>query len=644
MAAGLLALSAAATAASGTTTGTFVDRELPTDVRVATYNVLNDNIFADTNPTRAARFARIAPSINADVWVLQEVQSHNATDVRTLFNTIAPLPGGASWNVFHSSFEYAIVSRYPLSMTLSDITPAGPKATGTALVNLPDATYAKDLYLMDVHFKAFSGTNEQQERQDHADAVVNWQRDARTAGGNVNLPNGTPMVALGDLNLVDGPQPRDTLITGNIINNATYSADSPPDWDGTANTDAAPVHNSTGTTNYTWRDDGSSFAPSRLDHVIYTDSAIAAPHSFVLNTVSMTAADLSATGMQQFDVTLDNTGHDFDHLPVIVDFRMNGGRTLVWNALNSTWNTSSSNWLNGAASAIFASGDIVRFTSTAVGTVTIQAGGVTPAAVIINNTSGTYRFIGPGGINGSAALTKSGTGTAILSTANTFTGGTTVAAGTLIIDHSDALGFGPLAINSTGRVKSTAGLASAIRVSSLSIATGGSMDLADDDLVLDYTGTSPAAIVRAMLIDGRLSSSLANASRRLGYGENSTLAFTNFSNRPVDSTTLLIKYTYLGDANLDGVVDAADLGLLAMHWQTSGVWTDGDFNYSGFVDVNDLSLLASNWQAGIGTPLSSPLGDALAALGLPPPVPEPSSISLIALTAALASPRRRRTF
>src|SRR5262245_55585928 len=95
----LLALNSAA----HDVTGTFLDRELPTDVRVVTYNVLNDNIFAEINPVRGERFGRIAPAINADVWVLEEVYNHSSTQVRDLFNSIAPLPGGASWNVFKSS-------------------------------------------------------------------------------------------------------------------------------------------------------------------------------------------------------------------------------------------------------------------------------------------------------------------------------------------------------------------------------------------------------------------------------------------------------------------------------------------------------------------------------------------------------------
>jgi V8-like Glu-specific endopeptidase len=52
-----------------------------------------------------------------------------------------------------------------------------------------------------------------------------------------------------------------------------------------------------------------------------------------------------------------------------------------------------------------------------------------------------------------------------------------------------------------------------------------------------------------------------------------------------------------GDANRDGRVDIADLGILAANWQQplSGP-ANGDFNYSGSVDIADLGILAANWQ------------------------------------------------
>ena len=93
-----------------------------------------------------------------------------------------------------------------------------------------------------------------------------------------------------------------------------------PDWDGTSNTALSLYHNATGSDTYTWRNDGSSFAPSRLDYITYTDSVLNATHSFILNTTTMTAGDLTATGLQLLDSCYDNIGSEFDHLPLVADF------------------------------------------------------------------------------------------------------------------------------------------------------------------------------------------------------------------------------------------------------------------------------------------------------------------------------------
>jgi hypothetical protein len=149
-------------------------------------------------------------------------------------------------------------------------------------------------------------------------------RDARTAGGGtINLATGTPMAVVGDLNIV-GPQPLDTLITGNIIDEATFGTDSPPDWDGTNLGDAHPLHNVVGPADYTWRDDTITTYTSRIDFVLYTDSVARIAHKFVLNTVDMSPAELAATGLETYDVVKHKEPLFplmFDHLPLIVDFR-----------------------------------------------------------------------------------------------------------------------------------------------------------------------------------------------------------------------------------------------------------------------------------------------------------------------------------
>jgi len=178
------------------------------------------------------------------------------------------------------------------------------------------------------------------------------------------------------------------------------------------------------------------------------------------------------------------------------------------------------------------------------------------------------------------------------------------------------------------------------------------VDLTDNNLVVDFTGPIGTLVndTRQDLHDGALFSSVTTVgghSTRLGYADNALLRQTLFEGQLVDPTSLLIKFTFSGDANLDGQVDTTDLGALASHWQTMSVWTGGDFTYDGFVDVADLGLLASNWQAGNGNPLNPSLDAALASVGLSGiVVPEPAFVArwvmlTLAAGAILSAPRRR---
>jgi hypothetical protein len=135
--------------------------------------------------------------------------------------------------------------------------------------------------------------------------------------------------------------------------------------------------------------------------------------------------------------------------------------------------------------------------------------------------------------------------------------------------------------------------------------SAGVLDLTNNSMIIDYSGSVDTLVgdTRVMLQDGRLNTDLAGAAYHVGYGDNAVLGRSTFAGVDIDSSSLLIKFTYAGDANLDGQVDVTDLGAVATNWQTAAPWTGGDFNYDNFVDVTDLGMLATNWQAGVGNPL-----------------------------------------
>jgi hypothetical protein len=184
---------------------------------------------------------------------------------------------------------------------------------------------------------------------------------------------------------------------------------------------------------------------------------------------------------------------------------------------------------------------------------------------------------------------------------------------------------------------------------------GGAIDLAAGAAIFDYSADSPLNALTDQLQSGRaggawngpgIHSSAAGALPGTGVGvvEASDLGVTSFEGQSVDGTTVLMRWTLVGDTELNGLVDVADLGRLASNWQSAGSWFDGDFDYNGTVDVNDLGLLASNWQAGAGSPLGPGLVDALSALGLPvTSVPEPALMSLLGMIPwSLRRPGRAR--
>ena len=121
--------------------------------------------------------------------------------------------------------------------------------------------------------------------------------------------------------------------------------------------------------------------------------------------------------------------------------------TLTWNGAEGrmTWNTSYYYWLQGDEPALYTDGSDVVFGDNGSGEVTL-ARDLKPASVLVDSSKD-YTFSGDGNLVGEGTtLTKSGSGTLTINTANEYKGGTIINSGTLVLGDNKALGTGEVTL------------------------------------------------------------------------------------------------------------------------------------------------------------------------------------------------------
>lgn len=122
----------------------------------------------------------------------------------------------------------------------------------------------------------------------------------------------------------------------------------------------------------------------------------------------------------------------------------------------------------------------------------------------------------------------------------------------------------------------------------------------------------------------------------LGFAEASDILGADggtFLGEAVDGSSALVRFTLLGDADLDGAVTAFDLRRLRRNLSRAGAWSVGDFDYDGRVTARDYATLRRNF----GLALPAGAFDASTAQVVPEPV-----LGLAVPSMLLACRRTRR--
>lgn len=262
---------------------------------------------------------------------------------------------------------------------------------------------------------------------------------------------------------------------------------------------------------------------------------------------------------------------------------------------------------------------------------TLNKTGSGPMTIFANGGSGgTMNFSNSGTVNANA-------GTLAVQLFNPWTNsGTMNAAGGVLEFRTAISNTGTLATSGQG----------VIRFSQDQFSNAGTINISGGGMVAIYSGAGPFSTIAAQIKTGYANgawngpginsvAAAANASRTtgVGYAAASSLGIVGagtFLGQQVFGSTVLIRYTLRGDANLDGQVNSSDFTRLAQNFNASGkFWSDGDSNYDGIVNSLDFNALATNFGA--------PLPGADVRLGSF--VPEPVSLLL---AATVLTVRRRR--
>lgn len=183
------------------------------------------------------------------------------------------------------------------------------------------------------------------------------------------------------------------------------------------------------------------------------------------------------------------------------------------------------------------------------------------------------------------------------------------------VDQSDAVQFISLGVGGSLKLKENANIAYAIGMSDR---WDGLIDITDNALLqLDTNSVGGPEYLIGQVVNGYnggawntmsnaiVSSVAANstvAGDSVGYAMKPQTSLTSLGGFTLTSSSLIIRYTLQGDANLDRTVNFTDLLRVAQNYNDlDRSWAEGNFNYDAQskVDFNDVLMLAQKYNQSV---------------------------------------------
>lgn len=276
----------------------YLEKQAEDYLRIVSYNSLFDGLF-ELSSGNAQK--RIIKALTPDIIAFQEIYDHTANEVATVIGEIIPLENNQSWYRSKVSPDIICISRYPIVFT------DAINGNGIFIMEYKNT----HIVLVNAHLPCCDNN---EDRQAEIDFILYYLKELKAGNSLFKIQQNSPIIIVGDMNLVGDAQQQKSLITGDIVDENAFGEDLSPDWNGNPFTDAKPAIIRT-PFHFSWSSSSSSYPPGRLDYQLYTSSVMEAVNSFNLHTANLTAEELNQYALQSAD-----SGTASDHFPVVADY------------------------------------------------------------------------------------------------------------------------------------------------------------------------------------------------------------------------------------------------------------------------------------------------------------------------------------